>query len=86
MTLKRTFLSGRSKTNKPYLKTRAKEPIIEIKIMYSNTTDEWEVRPIVNGTVDEDSIYYTDDYEDAVLTQKHMKNTYKPSLPIMPKD
>ena len=56
---------------------------VELKIEV-NEWDDYEVRVYVNGEVDEDMTYHTDDFEDATQTMAVMKKNMKVWLGPIP--
>ena len=45
---------------------------IQIVVFHEEDIDEWQVKWLVDGVVEEDKTYYTDDRDDAYATQKYM--------------
>lgn len=50
--------------------------IIEYKLKRKSATQEWVVRKYVNGKLDPDADYFTDDKEDALATLAFLQSGY----------
>lgn len=58
-------------------------PTVKLKIVRKPSTDEWVVRWIENGRVNENKSVYTNDKEDAQGTLRHMQREIKYEYPLL---